>query len=145
MDVFNKAIEPITDEFSEWLVSRGVPPLPKYKFLRDSPFLNMYGYPLELDYTDIRPLPPNWYRFDNLKRTEHVKWDVPEQLKNKSGKLIYFSLGTIGTGELDLMKKLIGYLSESKHRFIVSKGPHHDKINLPDNMWGEKSVPQIQV
>ena len=145
MNALNQAIEPITEDFNQYVVSQGLPPLQKYKFIRDSPFLNFYGYPRELDYTDIRPLPPNWVQLDNLKRTESVKWDVPEQLKNKPGKLIYFSLGTIGTGNYELMKKLIGYLSESKHRFIVSKGPHHDKINLPDNMWGEKSVPQIQV
>ena len=29
-------------------------------------------------------------------------------------------MGTIGSGNLDMMKKLIGYLSKSKHRFIVS-------------------------
>ena len=144
-NTFNNAIEPITDDFNEYLISKGVPALDKYKFVRDSEFLNIYGFPLELDYLDVRPLPPNWYRFDNLKRTEAVEWDVPEQLKNKPGKLIYFSLGTIGTGDLDLMKRLIGYLSESKHRFIVSKGPHHDKLDLPDNMWGQQSVPQIQV
>ncbi|CAG2171973.1 unnamed protein product, partial [Oppiella nova] len=37
------------------------------RFNRDSKYLNIYGYPLELDYLDIRELPPKWYRFDNLK------------------------------------------------------------------------------
>ena len=43
------------------------------------------------------------------------------------------------------MKRLIGILAESKHRFIVSKGPKHKQIELPDNMWGQQSVPQIQI
>ena len=43
------------------------------------------------------------------------------------------------------MKRLIAILSESKHRFIVSKGPLHDRYELPDNMWGQQSVPQTQV
>ena len=53
--------------------------------------MNIYGYPQELDYTDMRPLPPNWYRFDNLKRTE-VKdnFEIPEKLKDKPGKHIFF-------------------------------------------------------
>ena len=51
----------------------------------------------------------------------------------------------MGGTDIELMKKLIGFLAESKHRFIVSKGPLHDKYVLADNMWGQQSVPQIQV
>ena len=43
------------------------------------------------------------------------------------------------------MKRLVDILSKSKHRFIVSKGLLHSQYSLSDNMWGEKSVPQIQV
>ena len=113
---------------------------------RHSPYLNIYGCPKELDYTDVRPMPPTWVRFDNLKRTEvDVTFEVPEQLRDRPGKLIYFSLGSMGAINLELMQRLIGFLAESGHRFIVSKGPSHDKYSLPDNMWGERSVPQTQV
>ena len=43
------------------------------------------------------------------------------------------------------LNRLIGILANSKHRFIVSKGPKHQQIELPDNMWGQQSVPQIQL
>ena len=43
------------------------------------------------------------------------------------------------------LNRLIGILANIKHRFIVSKGPKHQQIELPDNMWGQQSVPQIQV
>ena len=36
-------------------------------------------------------------------------------------------------------------MANSKNKFIVSKGPKHLQIELPDNMWGQQSVPQIQV
>ncbi|CAG2118283.1 unnamed protein product, partial [Medioppia subpectinata] len=105
--------------------------------LSESSHLNIYGYPLELDYTDIRPLPPKWYRFDNLKRTEkHIPFNLPIQLMDKPGKLIYFSLGSMGAADVDNMKRLVNVLSKSKHRFIVSKGPLHDEYSLADNMWG---------
>jgi len=51
----------------------------------------------------------------------------------------------MGAVDVQLMKRLLNILSKSKHRFIVSKGPLHDSYALLDNMWGQKSVPQIQV
>ena len=43
------------------------------------------------------------------------------------------------------LSRLIDILAYSQHKFIVSKGPKHQQIELPDNMWGQQSVPQIQV
>jgi UDP:flavonoid glycosyltransferase YjiC (YdhE family) len=120
--------------------------LPEFIFTKYSPYLNIYGFPLELDYLNMRPLPPNWYRFDNLKRTggQHI-FEVPESLREKSGKLIYFSMGSMGGADVKLMERLITILSKSPHRFIVSKGPLHEQIELSDNMWGKQSVPQIDI
>jgi UDP:flavonoid glycosyltransferase YjiC (YdhE family) len=72
-------------------------------------------------------------------------FEIPEKLRNKSGKLIYLSMGSMGGTDVELMKRLVSILSKSKHRFIVSKGPLHDQYELADNMWGEKTVPQIKV
>ncbi len=103
-------------------------------------------FPEELDYTDIRQLPSNWYRFDCFMRSaEKENFEIPEKLRNKSGKLIYLSMGSMGGTDVELMKRLVSILSKSKHRFIVSKGPLHDQYELADNMWGEKTVPQIKV
>jgi UDP:flavonoid glycosyltransferase YjiC (YdhE family) len=43
------------------------------------------------------------------------------------------------------MKRLVGVLSRTPHRFIVSKGPRADEFDLPDNMWGEGRVPQTSI
>ena len=43
------------------------------------------------------------------------------------------------------MKKLINYLADLPHRFIVAKGMHGDQYDLPDNCWGENFVPQTAV
>ncbi|XP_054152666.1 NDP-glycosyltransferase YjiC-like [Oppia nitens] len=127
-------------------VSNGFPPLKERSLFNESKYLNIYGYPLELDYLEIRPLPENWYRFDNFMRSElHLPFEVPQQLLDKPGKLIYFSLGSMGGTDVDNMKRLVGILAKSKHRFVVSKGPLGNEYDLPDNMWGEISVPQINV
>ena len=70
---------------------------------------------------------------------------VPEKLKNKSGKLIYFSLGSLSSINVQLMKKLINYLSKSPHRFIISKGVFGEDYGLPDNCWGDNYIPQTAV
>ncbi|CAF2792136.1 unnamed protein product [Rotaria sp. Silwood2] len=54
-------------------------------------------------------------------------------------------MGTIGSADLSLMKRLIEILEKSPYRFIISKGPLGDEYALPDNMWGEKVVPQIKI
>ncbi|XP_054152672.1 uncharacterized UDP-glucosyltransferase YdhE-like [Oppia nitens] len=127
-------------------VANGLPPLKEMSYINNSKYLNIYGYPLELDYQDIRPLPENWYRFDNFMRSDqHLPFELPEQLRDKPGKLIYFSLGSMGGTDVDNMKRLVGILAKSKHRFIVSKGPLGDEYDLPDNMWGQPSVAQVNV
>ena len=40
------------------------------------------------------------------------------------------------------MRRLVDALSESPHRFIVSKGPQHGEFELADNMWGKEFLPQ---
>ena len=104
-ELFNSVVGLIED-YNSYVVSRGLPALEDKKLARFSPFMNIYGFPQELDYTDIRPLPPNWYRFDNLKRTEvKENFEIPAELKNKPGKLVYFSLGTIGSINLEMMNR----------------------------------------
>jgi UDP:flavonoid glycosyltransferase YjiC (YdhE family) len=47
--------------------------------------------------------------------------------------------------DVKLMKKLVEILSKSLHKFMVSKGPLHDKYELAENMWGKRSVLQTKV
>ena len=98
-------------------------PFPENKFI-ESPYLNIYSYPLELDYIDQRPLPlqPKWYRFDSFIRMEEEKFDLPEKLAQKQGKLIFLSMGSLGSANFQLMKRLIGLIADLPFRFIVSKG-----------------------
>ncbi|CAG2106099.1 unnamed protein product [Medioppia subpectinata] len=142
----NKASIESLKRLNEYIVSKDLPELTECQFFKASPHLNVYQFPSELDYTDVRPLPPKHYKFDNFMRTEmdHT-FEIPVPLRDRPGKLVYFSLGTMGAADVDNIKRLVNILSKSKHRFIVSKGPLHTEYSLADNMWGEGSVPQIQV
>ena len=59
--------------------------------------------------------------------------------------LVYLSLGSLGSADVDLMRRLVDVLSRTRHRYVVSKGPRADEFELPDNMWGEARVPQTSI
>ena len=114
----------------------------------DSPFLNLYLYPQELDYTDVRPLSDYWFRIDSFDRKEDKDFKLPEKFaknESKNKKLIYLSMGSMGCIDVQLMKRLVRILSKCPHNVIVSKGIYGDQYELADNMWGQNSVPQLKV
>ena len=55
---------------------------------------------------------------------------------------MYLSLGSLGSGDVPLMRRLIDVLGRTRHRFIVSMGPQHDQLTLADNMAGAEFLPQ---
>src|SRR5207302_6465936 len=60
-------------------------------------------------------------------------------------KLIYLSLGSLGSADVGLMSRLIGLLAKTPHRVIVSKGEQHELIKLTDNMHGAPFLPQTSI
>ena len=58
------------------------------------------------------------------------------------GALVYVSLGSLGSADVDLMNRLIAALAETPHRYVVSKGPQHELIELSPNMTGAEFLPQ---
>lgn len=149
-------------EFNDYLTEdKQLDPLPldPLSYIYDSPYLNVYMYPEELDYNHL-PAPKNWVRCDSILRANTQlptgdeecgpekpikKFDIPAELRDKPGKLIFLSMGSLASGDVALMRRLIAILSKSPHRFIVSRGPNWQQYELAPNMWGEKFVPQLSV
>ncbi|CAG2114844.1 unnamed protein product [Medioppia subpectinata] len=136
-------------KYNEWMKEEGFPVTTNDRAIPDSPYLNIYGYPEELDYLDLRPLPEKWLRVDTfMRRGEKQEFEIPDKFRDRDvekSKLIYLSLGSMGSVNVDLMKRLVSILSKSQHKIIVSKGLLGDTYELADNMWGENSVPQTKV
>ena len=129
-------------EFSAFCTDRGAGPLPTGEFLHESPWLNVYLYPAEIDYERSRPLGGTWHRIDSSVRQIDGTEDVPDEITRGEGHLVYLSLGSLGSADVELMRRLVDVLSSSPHRFIVSKGPQADQYTLADNMWGAEFLPQ---
>ena len=73
--------------------------------------------------------------------------DLPALLTDrpKGSALIYLSLGSLGSADVELMRRLVAVLADTPHRYVVSKGPRADEFELSDNMWGEARVPPTNV
>jgi UDP:flavonoid glycosyltransferase YjiC (YdhE family) len=112
------------------------------EFIAESPWLNLYSYPAEADYTRAVPLGPTWHRLDSTVRAADTTWDLPAHLRERDGALIYLSLGSLGSADVGLMQRLVDLLATTEHRVIVSKGPLADQITLHDNQAGEGFLPQ---
>jgi UDP:flavonoid glycosyltransferase YjiC (YdhE family) len=112
------------------------------EFIAESPFLNLYSYPAEADYERARPLGPAWHRLDSTVRASEASYQLPPELSDRDGALIYLSLGSLGSADVELMQRLVDVLATTRHRVIVSKGPLADQITLHDNQAGEGFLPQ---
>ena len=143
-DIIKHNATQIKKGFYSLLEEEGLKPFPDDRFI-ESPYLNIYAYPMELDYLDQRPLPPKWHRFDSFVRLNEKDFELPEKLKEKSGKLIFLSMGTLGSMSVELMKRLVNLVGDLPFRFIIAKGVLGDQYDLPDNCWGENMVSQMNV
>ncbi|RWS09188.1 glycosyl transferase-like protein [Dinothrombium tinctorium] len=133
--------------FNKWVIEKGAPSLPPFKFQYISKHLNVYVYPKSLveDYARFANLGPEFIGLDHTITTTPQKFEIPASLKALPGKLILFSLGSMASSDIELTKRLVAIMSKSKHRFIVSKGQDSDKYELPSNMWGEPRIPQMDI
>jgi len=138
----DRVLGPLWHEASEFSQARGAGPLPAGQFIHASPDLNLYIYPAEVDYQREQPLDDSWHRIDTCIREERGEIDAPTHILSGDGKLIYLSLGSLGSADTALMQRLCDALADTPHRYIVSKGPQHDEIELRDNQWGAEYLPQ---
>jgi MGT family glycosyltransferase len=111
-------------------------------FIAESPFLNLYSYPAEADYDRLEPLGPTWHRLDSTVRAPEATYELPAELAERDGALLYLSLGSLGSADVELMQRLVDVLATTRHRVIVSKGPLADQITLHDNQTGHGFLPQ---
>jgi MGT family glycosyltransferase len=130
---------PLQREFSEFCVESGAPPLPDGEFIHESPFLNLYLYPAAADYERTRPLGPAWNRLGSCVRRVDL---VPGHVEGPGRAVLYLSLGSLGSADVELMQRLIDTLGQTDYFVVASMGPQHKELRLPPNMTGEEFLPQ---
>ena len=129
-------------DFAGWFRERGGSDLPDLEFIAESPYLNLSLYPTEVDYARAVPLASTWHRLDSCVRSTDAVVDLPPSIRVGAGRLLYLSLGSLGSADVELMQRLIDVLGATEHRVIVSMGPQHELLRLAPNMWGAEFLPQ---
>ena len=139
--VYERTHRAMWQDFDQFVRASGAVPLPDLEFIHESPWLNLYLYPREADYSRAIPLGPTWHRLDTSVRDTDEAWAPPEG----DEALIYLSLGSLGSADVELMQQLVGELADAPYRFVVSKGPQHGEYELAGNMTGAEFLPQTNV
>jgi MGT family glycosyltransferase len=133
------------EAYDAFVLEAGAPPLPDLEFIHESEHLNLSIYPEIADYPREHALAPTWHRLESSVRETEEPFEVPGSLRDGEGALVYLSLGSLGSADVELMKRLVDVLGRTQHRYIVSKGPRAEDFELPGNMWGEARVPQTSI
>ncbi len=139
---YERQIGEMQASFSDFCCRQGAPPLPGVEMIHESPWLNVMLYPAELDYARSRPLAPTWHNVETCVRATDEAWSPPP---GTDGPLIYVSLGSLGSADVALMRRLIEVLAATPYRYIVSMGPQHQEYQLAPNMTGAEFLPQVSV
>jgi len=140
---YDRVLRPIWDDFNSWVMSQGAPPLPDLEFIHAGD-ANLYVYPEIADYQRGQLFGESWHRLDSAVRQTDAAYALPDALTG-DGPIVYFSLGSLGSADVQLMQRVINSLSATPYRFIVSKGPLHQEITLGPNMTGAEFLPQTSV
>ena len=142
---YDRTHRPLWSDYDAWVRDQGAPPLPDLEFTHSGE-TNLYVYPAELDYLDARPLGPRWHRVESCVRTTDPPADLPPGFTSApDSRLVYLSLGSLGSADVGLMRRLIGILAGTPHRYLVSTGPLHAEIELAPNMHGAEFLPQTSL
>ncbi|KAA0080560.1 glycosyl transferase [Mycolicibacterium sp. P9-64] len=144
---FDRTHRAMWADFDAWVRAQGADGLPELEFMPRANAANLYVYPAEADYLDARPLDDSWTRMDSSVRGTDDEYVLPAEVADRpdGAGLVYLSLGSLGGADVELMQRLVDVLGTTRHRFIVSKGPQADRINLADNMVGAQMLPQTKV
>ena len=143
---YDRTHRALWQEFNDFAVREGARPLPDLEFIHEGD-LNLYVYPEIADYQREHQLNSTWHRLESSVRETDGKFQLPPLLADRpaDSALIYFSLGSLGSADVDLMRRVIKALAQTRHRYIVSMGPLHEEIDLAPNMYGAEFVPQTSV
>ena len=143
---FNQVIQPIHDDFNAYLESCGESPYPIGEFFEPSPYMNLLLYPEPLQYSRKNSLDPQQYQYlEGCVRSEK-EYEVPDFGSRNESPLIYLSFGSLGSGDTDLLKRMIDVLGKQDYRVLVNIGDYEEQYDsIPNNFRISSWYPQPSV
>ena len=145
-DKFLETVKPIHEKFNQFISECGEEPYPLGEFFEASPYLNLLLYPEPVKFKRQNALDPKKFQYLHGCVRNEKDYTVPTFNKNNEGKLIYLSFGSLGSGDTDLLKRLIEVLGKTEHRILVNVGDYKEEYtSIPDNIHIDSWYPQPSV
>ncbi|MBN9550472.1 MAG: glycosyltransferase, partial [Alphaproteobacteria bacterium] len=142
----NAVIRPIHDDFNAFLAAHGDAPYPIGQFFEASPYLNLLLYPEAAKFKRRHPLDPAKFQYLEGCVRQEAPYTVPAFARNNDGPLLYVSFGSLGAGDVDLLKRIIATLGKTRYRALVNVGGYKDQYTeVPGNVIVESWFPQPSV
>ena len=143
---FAEVIKPIHNDFNAFLQSCGEEPYPLGQFFEASPHLNLLLYPEAVRFKRRHPLDPRRFQYlEGCVRSERP-YSVPDFKAHNDKPLLYVSYGSLGSGDVALMRRVIQAIGKMPVRALVNVGDYVDRYDaVPDNIRIERWYPQPSV
>jgi MGT family glycosyltransferase len=143
---FNAVIKPIHDAFNAFLKSTGEKKYPLGQFFEASPFMNLLLYPTPVKFKRQHKLAAKQFQYLEGCVRREKGYKVPAFAVNQRAPLIYVSFGSLGAGDVDLLKRIIAALGKMNVRALVNVGDYKDRYgDIPPNVQIESWFPQPSV
>ena len=121
---------------------RAPAPLPELEFMHTSRRPEPLHLPAGRRLRGSPPARPRrGVRLDSTVRATDAAFELPAELADRpaGSALIYLSLGSLGSADVELMRRLVAVLADTPHRYIVSKGPQHAASTTSPRTCGARS------
>lgn len=143
---FNAVVKPIHDRFNAYLKDCGEEPYPLGQFFEASPFLNLLLYPEPAAFRRRNPLNPERFQYLEGCVREEAPYAVPVFTANNDKPLLYVSFGSLGTGDVATLRRLVEALGKMPVRVLINLGAAISEYGeLPGNVHAESWFPQPSV
>jgi MGT family glycosyltransferase len=128
---FNEIIAPIHARFNAFLAECSEDPYPIGEFFEPSPYLNLLLYPEPVKFKRRTALDPRRFQYLEGCVREEEPFEIPEFVANPGKPLLYVSFGSLGAGDTELLKRMIGVLARLPYRVLVNVGDYLDAYDAP--------------
>ena len=143
---FNQTIKPIHDDFNVFLKSVGVKKYPVGQFFEASPHMNILLYPSAVKFKRKHKLPAKQFQYLEGCVRKEAAYRIPAFKANNDKPLLYVSYGSLGSGDTELLKRVIKVIGAMPVRALVNVGDYMDQYtDIPDNVIINNWFPQPSV
>ncbi len=140
---FNEVIKPSHDAFNAFLKECDEDPYPIGQFFEASPYLNLLLYPEPVKFQRRTPLDPKQFQYLEGCVRDEADYQIPDFGSYNDKPLLYVSFGSLGSGDTDLLKRLIAAVGAMPLRALVNVGDYKDAYDsLPANIVIDSWFPQ---